>query len=198
MNREQLIAMVADYTTRADLTQQIGDYFIPLAEARIGRDLKSLENEAFTTVSVVDDSGADLPADYGSPLAAHLVGRRIPLAAASLDSIEKYRRLSGNPMFYYIGASRSTPGAKALFLAPGTGDVELTYYAQPKLEPGGTNPVLERYPQLYLYATSLELRVYEQNPDALSLIQGTYGEEINGINRDASRSRGAKSAMEIV
>ena len=203
MNLDGLVEMVASYTKRPDLTSQIRTYFIPLAEARIGRDLRSMENERYAEVTPVDaENGAELPADFGAPLAIHVKGNSWPLASTGPDSLKKWQSVSSaeNPLFYYIAASKTDAGKKAVYTAPYNGAaLEVSYYSRPELtDAANTNAVLDRYPQLYLYASMLELHVWEKNAEALATIQGSYTDEIGAINRDAERARGAKPAMEIV
>ena len=85
MNRDDLVAQVESYAKRTDLTGDILSSFLPLAEARIGRDLKSAENETIVELPAVSDNPFDLPEDYGQIRALTVAQNRGPKTLVSVD-----------------------------------------------------------------------------------------------------------------
>ena len=190
MNRNELVTMVDSYAKRTDLSQQIADYFLPIAEARIGRDLKSAENEIALPI-VVAASPFALPVDYGQMRALDNDQVRGPVTMLSVDlhTFNKHKT-TGTPGVYTIAA-------KEVFIAPFTaGDFTMYYWAQPSLPTGTSeNAVLDRWPEVYLYAVLVELHIWERDQVQLRLALEVFNGEVERVNRDASRGLGDKPAM---
>ena len=190
MNRNELITMVESYAKRTDLTSEIETFFLPIAEARIGRDLKSAENEVALPIAVAA-SPFDLPADYGQMRALDNDQVRGPVTMLSLDLHSfNHHKTIGTPGVYTIKA-------KEVYIAPFTaGDFTMYYWARPALPTGAsTNEVLERWPEVYLYAVLVELHIWERDQVQLGLALDVYNGEVQRINRDAERGLGDKPAM---
>ena len=191
MTRAELVTMIVSYSKRADLSAQIIEYFIPLAEARIGRDLKAAENEAALLMQPVA-SPFDLPDDYGQIRALWSAQSRGPLTLVSLDlhTINHWNQSGGDPRVYNIANGQIDVRPYA------GGDFTLYYFTRPELASDtATNGILDRWPQLYLYGSLVELNIWAQDAVQRDLALSAYNGEVVTINRDAERARGDKPAM---
>ena len=190
--RDDLISEVEAYSKRPDLTQQIIDFFLPKAEARIGRDLKSRENETELDI-VVTTNPFPVPDDYGQVRAIERPGDRGPFTLVSVDlhSLNKVRNKGARAEAYLIAGLN-------VHLRPfdTTADVTMFYWNRPALPLGTSeNAVLDRWPQVYLYGTLTELHIFERDDQRAAGAKALFDEEIVRINRDAGRARGDKPAM---
>lgn len=128
------------------ITTQIGrspsDLAYTLVQADIAKKLKILEMETTTTLTA--SASIALPSDFNGVIAATLDG--IPLSPAALQTQNKQVASSRTTNTYSIS------GTNMLLTDPGTGDVELTYWAKPLLVADeDTNAILDNYPDLYVY-----------------------------------------------
>ena len=192
MNREGFVDQVEQYAKRTDLTQQIVDFFIPTAESRIGRDLKSAENERELDI-VVTSNPFPVPDDYGQVRAIEIPAERGPRTLVSVDlhSINNHRG-KGAPVEVYAisGKNVHIPDGQELT------DATMFYWSRPLLaDDQAENEVLDRWPQLYLYATLVELHIFERDDNRAASARDLYSDEFRRINRDAGRARGDKPAM---
>ncbi len=134
MDRDGLVEMVESFTKRADLTTEIETYFIPLCEARIGRDLKSDENLAVDDSSYAGASSSPLalPDDFGAIFALEYQAGGGPVTLTSMNrhAINKWKQSGGTPARYSIGGN----GIEVRPFA--SGDYVLSYYSRPSLTDG--------------------------------------------------------------
>ena len=191
MNRNELIAEVEAYAKRTDLTDRILASFLPLAEARIGRDLKSNEND-----TVLDLPGAaspfDLPDDYGQIRALQVAQARGPFTLKSVDlhTINNFSQQGSAPSIYVIAGRQVTTRPTT------AGDFTLFYWNRPTLPDAlSENDVLDRWPNVYLFSILHELHIFERDSDQAGLTLAVYDRDVARINRDAGRARGDKPAM---
>jgi hypothetical protein len=190
----ELVADVQSYAKRADLTTLITSTFIPYAESRMGRDLRSRENESIETW-VAASSPLVLPADYGQIRSIEVAQDRGPktLVSVDLQTLNQYPTSDPSPPMVYAISGQS------IYVRPaGSGDFTMYYWSRPAITPTEGNAVLVRWPQLYVYATLVELHRWERDADQAQLALDDYRAEVARINRDASRADGAKPAMRRV
>ena len=195
MNRDDLVVLVASYAKRGDLTTEIETMFIPIAESRIGRDLKSAENEV--AVQIIEAGGLPIPYpdDYGQLRAIDVAqdGGPKTLLALDLHSINQHNSEQGisGPAEFYTAAD------SAFIMKPSqNGTFTFYYWSRPSLPTGASeNAVLDRWPEVYLYATLAELHRWEVNPDPAAQAAQQYAADVARINRDAARALGDKPAM---
>ena len=197
MNRNDLVATIKSYSKRDDLTAEIETFFIPFAEARIGRDLKSAENEKQLEIIISTSVPIDYPDDYGQIRALDVArtGGRFTLRAVDLHTINNHQR--NDNLENQRGPQVYTAADSQFIIRPSqNGTFTLFYWFRPRLEYGAAeNAVLDRWPELYLYASLVELHRWEVNPPAADQATQVYQESIQRINRDASRALGDKPAM---
>lgn len=195
--RDELVATVESYSKRDDLTSEIETLFIPIAEARIGRDLKSAENETQLEVIVSTSVPIDYPDDYGQIRALDVAttGGAFTLRAVDLHTINRHQR--NDNLETQRGPEVYTARDSQFIIRPSqNGTFTLFYWFKPSLPDGASeNAVLDRWLELYLYATLTELHRWELNPAAVQQAQEIYQQEIQRINRDSSRALGDKPAM---
>ena len=192
--RDDLIIEVVAYSKRADLQTEMIDFFLPKAEARIGRDLKSGENETELDIAVTTNP-FPVPDDYGQIRALERPSDRGPFTMVSVDlhTINRLVRATENRASSYLITGKN------VHLSASESEVTMFYYNRPFLATGSAeNAVLDRWPQVYLYGTLVELHIFERDDARATSAAGLFDQEIARINRDASRARGDKPAMRRV
>ncbi len=191
MTKLELADLVARYAHRPDLAQDILDIFIPLGEVRIGRELKSSENEALILLQPASNN-FDVPADFATIRALQYAANGGPFTLTSLDlhSINQWSQTGGTPQRYVI-ANRQIQVRP--FVA---GDFTLFYYQRPALPTDQSeNAVLEAWPNVYLYGALIELNIFAQDTEQLTVNVQAFDLEVKQINKSADRGRGDKPAM---
>ena len=178
---------IVDYAHAPHLPDRTADYFIPLANLRIGRDLRSSANEQ-TEFFVDEVPPLVLPLDFAVIRTVTHQGSGGPrvLESRSANSIWPQQRSPGNsdPLFYNIERGSVT-------VAPGqSGDYEVDYYSIPEVTASQTtDPALDAWPMLFLYAGLLELHVWTRDALARREALETYNSEIIVINKQQARAR---------
>lgn len=203
MNYGELKTLVADYLHRSDLGTQIPG-FIDLAESRINTGLRSLENEAYATLQTADNPQA-LPVDYNDLSAIETPSDRGPRALervspsrmATLQRIT--RSTGGGARWFTIQAKQITVHPFIIDETTGLGpELDLVYWQQLAAleDDADTNDILDRWPQLYLYAALYEGNVFIQSTTAAQVALSTFVSEINEINANAQGAKwGAAPAI---
>lgn len=174
-NYTQLLAAIANYLARDDLTSAIPD-FVTLAEAKFNRTLfhPRMETRATLTVNTLatDPEFLDLPSDFQTIRGVRLSGvtGKPRLNFLTQTQMEDYRysidNIVAQPTYFSILGSQ-------LELAPTPGedyDVEVIYRATiPALASNSTNWLLTAAPDVYLYGTLLEAMPYIENDSRVGL-----------------------------
>jgi hypothetical protein len=187
MNYTTLRATVADYLHRGDLTGRI-PFFIELAESRLSAALRSAENELSAVVDMAA-TPAPLPADFVQPSSFATGGAGGPreLLQVTPTRMAQVKRIGAG--FAEAGAGVFTIIGKTFdvfpFTAPKT--VTITYWSQvPALsDTAPSNPVLTRWPQLYLYGALVEGYSFTAQPEARAEALATFLGELGEANRAA-------------
>ena len=186
-NFGELADLVVDYAHRPDLLERTQSIFIPFASARIGRDLRSMSNEAVVSLDAeVLGDPMPLPDDFGSIRSLYFDGQNGPHRLRSRDEaqITRQGKTGAIPRFYNIRDNAITTRPFVASLHP------LSYHTVPVLdEANPENDVLTNYPYLYLYASLVELQVFVQDDDQRARAVQTYSEEIRIVNRQVARAR---------
>ena len=188
MTYSELQDTIASYLHRSDLTDEIVT-FIELAEARIYRQLRSPEMEAFADVVFTTDS-APLPDRWVGMRAVRYDGARTPYALQSvgLHALARFQGAVGSGASPQVYAVQGT----GISIAP-VGDsvtVTLTYYqALEPLADVGTNLMLDNYPQLFLYGSLLEGAVFTQDQQLGVAYLDLFNAELARITQSNEWSR---------
>ena len=196
-DRDGLVDTIESYAKRTDLTSEIETLFIPFAEARIGRDLKSAENETQLEVVVSTSVPIDYPDDYGQIRAIDVArtGGAFTLRAVDLHTINRHQR--NDNLENNRGPEVYTARDSQFIIRPSqNGTFTLFYWFRPLLVDGTSeNAILDRWPELYLYASLVELHRWERDAQRAAEALQIYQVETQRINRDAARALGDKPAM---
>lgn len=177
-----LLSAVAGWLNRTDLTAAIPD-FIKLAEAEFNRQLRTIEMEARTTLTLVSDSYA-LPADYRGVRSVSMGRTKLDYAPPS--EIFDDERTGGYPTRYTI-----SDGSLFFRPAPSSGDVALEYYQSiPALTVSNTtNWLMTKHPDLYLFGTCAQAEWYVWNDPRVAQWKARTEELIDQINAATATER---------
>ena len=189
MNRRELIEMAVVLTSRPRLYSNI-TYWWPLIDARIGRVLRSAENQETTELTPTANLFS-VPDDYAAVESLEYAG--IPLTSLDRHGIAKWAQSGGDPLRYNI--SNRTIDVRPF----GVGTYTLRYWTRPVLaDDAATNAVSEAWPDVYIDAIILQIRRFEQNRDAIELARNEFATTVREVNKDAKRATGDKPAMRTV
>lgn len=185
MNYGALQAQIAGYLHRSDLSAEIPE-FIEKARCRIGRDLRSLEQEqAGTAAQIGATETYTLPADYQQM-------RQVVSGGRSL------RQVNPHELTYWTSAGGQAGGPSVyaiqgrVMTAPGAGaSCSLWYYRiEPALTLNATeHPTMAAHPQIWLAASMMEAALYTADTEQLATWSGLYDQEVQRVNFAAQRAR---------
>jgi len=182
MNRGELEILVADYLHRTD-TDTIGAIpgFITLTTARIGRDLRSQENQTILDPFQPAAEISALPVDYRQIKSlSYLSGRiRIDVITATAGVLATYPRTGNSPQVYNVIG-------KSIEIAPFSPiDMRLIYFNAPAelVDTDSENEILTAYPYIYLYGALIEGFTFTQDGGGRDTVLATFGEEVELINK---------------
>jgi hypothetical protein len=188
VNRDTLAAEIASYIHRTDLTAEILG-FIDLTTKRLGRDLKSLENEKTLDPFTMATNPQVLPADFVTlrELTYESGSGVVFMKAAGLRELARYSgsRAGNNPVYYAVKG-------RSIQVAPTRlGDFQLTYFSSPLELAAGTdtNAVLMTFPYLYLYAALMEAFFFIQEEKGHQMARANYLTELRAANISAEKAR---------
>jgi hypothetical protein len=171
---------VRDYLHRTDLATQI-PFFIEKARVRIGRDLRSLEQELTGTLtSPVDDV-------FALPVLCQEV-RRVenedgtPLRSVSPHELS-YWASYGSPAVYCVrGREITIPSATSVTIWYITQEATLVLDAT-------EHPTMAAHPQVWLLASLMEAGYFLQDWELVDRTRDQYVAEVTEINKRADRLR---------
>lgn len=176
-----LKSTLTDYSHRTDLTIYM-DLFIELAEAEINRLLRvpEMEKRVFQTVS---DSYIELPSDFLELRNIQIGARQSPsrMTLVQLDKNQESTELS-----YAITGNQLE--IRPTILPADPVEVEINYYAKvPEiLDPAYAIPdndsVILNYPHLYLYASMIEISLFNQDDARVELWNTKFNDKIMSAN----------------
>lgn len=192
-NHAELVAAVLSYAHRPELADEVADLFIPLANARLGRELRDATN---TIVLPIDppppENPIELPEDVAEIFSVQFLQARGPitLMSAAAHGINQLGTVGQPPAIYQLidGALDVRP-----FI---TGSYVVTYYSRPVLTAeDDQNATLSTHPSLYLNGALLELHLWAQDMELAQTMGGLFGREIEAVNKSYQRSRFDAPAM---
>lgn len=195
----ELCAAVGRWLNRTDLADVV-PAFVALAEARVAKVLRTADAEAtvvLNTAAGVDY--VDLPADFLEARGLSLVGTGGLIFLAAPAFWEAFPGgASGRPTHYAIIGRR-------LYFGP-TPDaaygVRATYYAKPAAlsDAAPTNWVLDRHPELLLYAALIETAPYLGDDARIAVWGGLFDDALGRVQSADGRARwgGGPLAIQVV
>lgn len=197
-NYTDLIASVASWRNRTDLTAQMPD-FVALAESRIARDLKlRKQNTAGTISTSASTRAAALPADWISFESLNVDGSSDSLlrfvSMEYLDLQFPENGFSGKPVVYSI------EGDNVMF-GPMPDDVytiNVNYLARfPALQANSTNWLMTNHPNVYLYACLLEASLFIMDDEGAKKWGALYTGAVEATQKFDDQSTHSGSAMRV-
>jgi hypothetical protein len=195
MTYAQLQADIAAYMHREDLTAVLPT-FIALGEARIYRDLRVPEMHTEATLNTTDGV-ASLPVRYLDMRdISYNPGNTgsIALTSVGRHGIARVRGRNGKPIVYSILGN-----TVEIRPADDTADFFLQFWQAPEpLATVDTNPVIDRYPYLYLYAALIEAAVYTQDSELAQGYTAKYQQDMIITNAESDLTRFGESPMMTV
>lgn len=185
---------IADFAERNDLTSVI-DTFIDFAEAEMQRELKLLEFETTSTVTITDGSGT-LPTGFSKARSLSWDGdtdRKLRYATPDrLDAIN-----ASNPSYvsYY-----TITGSTIKFADEQSGTLNITYMAKftPLSDSNTTNTILTDHPAAYLYGSMKHLCVYLKDAEGAMGYDALFKAELAAIKKDTQDKRYAGATLQVV
>tara|TARA_R100001594_G_C4043161_1_gene263623 strand:+ start:1728 stop:2348 length:621 start_codon:yes stop_codon:yes gene_type:complete len=180
---------IANHLARTDLTDQMDD-FIDLAEARLGRELKTRSQESRTNITTTASiEFVALPTDM----------RRIRMVRITTDTPSVLQANTPNDLFsnFSNGEARPTNFAiidDQIMLRPipdTTYTIELTMSSgmNSLSDSNTTNTVLTRYPDAYLYGSLAPAYRYLLDETRASFYDGLTSTAILEINRSEDEAK---------
>jgi hypothetical protein len=179
---------VADHVGNSNISD-VMSRLTQTAEAWLNQKLRAREQITMDTVTFASGS-APLPADYLEMVALYDVSGRYPLTQGTL---QETKRVNSPYWRYAVDGSN-------IYLYGVTGDRNIEYYAAlPTISSSaaGSNWLLQKYPNAYLYAVSLEaakfLRDAELTQATATLLQGA----MNDLKIDDERAQWGNGAVRL-
>ncbi len=189
MNYGDIKALVKFWVHRTDL-DSVMDQFFELSRERISKEARLLVMETDLHIDFTGDP-EPLPADFVAfrSVRANVTGGIRPLQVATkqqLDIRGNQNRGSGGPTVYALNNNKLEvqPGADG-------SSIDATYYARPKVlvNDNDTNPVLENWPSLYLYAAQIYIHNSLQDTESEQVAQANFQTELDAANESDDDAR---------
>lgn len=193
-----LLASIASYLHRTDLTSQIPD-FVSLVEARIARDLRLRSQISFSTLTTTGGTNyVSLPSDF-------LDIENISLS----DSIERaltYETPEQIDVRFPLGSGMSKPAVytiigSRLYLGPcpdSNYTISFTYYARfTALASSGANWLLTNHPSIYLFGALAEAAPFLVNDDRVPMWEAKYKADMEALQVADDQSIRSGSALRV-
>jgi hypothetical protein len=192
-NYTNLQASIANWLNREDLTTAIPD-FVQLAESRLNKELRvaAMEKAAYATLT---NGQVPLPLDWlearriiGAnstalmPLSPTMAGNLYPSGPAG---VPVFYTISGNMLVTYPNGGSS-------------GQVTMIYYSRiPTLLAYGTNWLLTKAPDCYLYGALLEAAPFLGDDQRVETWATLFQRSMESLNAADIRSRYATSVVRV-
>lgn len=189
----ELQTAIISWSHRSDLASIIPD-FIVFAEAKFQRYLRTRQMETASTLTPASGI-ATLPTDF-------LELRRIYINTSTPTELEyippeqfylKFPVTAGGSKYFTI------EGDSILLADRGSTTVKILYYAKiPDLATNSTNWLLTLAPDLYLYASMVELSDYIKNDSEVAKWNAKAQEAANSVTESDKRGKFSGSAMRVI
>jgi hypothetical protein len=192
----ELKTAVANWLSRDDLTSRIPE-FIALAEAKMNRDLRTLDQETKTAAFSINAEYVNVPSSF-------LEVRSFQVDASNRYSLQfmpneqmsdKYPTGTGAPLYYCVAGSqfRFAPVPDATYTATLTYYVSLTALSAA----GDTNWVLTKHPDAYLYGSLFEAAALIKDVELAQGYAALYSQAIASIQKANNRNRWGGPGLQV-
>lgn len=188
-NRTELLAAIADWLNRTDLTAVIPD-FITLAEAEMKRRLRRATESTTIYISAGNMTG---PSDMAEPIHLRLdsgypyLDGSMSLCTPEMltDVRQRTGYVTGRPTHYayFDGQLQFGPSPDQSYNA-------ILLYAQqlsPLTASNTTNAVLTEAPDLYLFGSLLQAAPYMEHDERIAVWHQKFNDAINQMNEMRDR-----------
>ncbi|MDX0955629.1 hypothetical protein GOE09_29075 [Sinorhizobium medicae] len=187
-----LLVDAGEYSGREDIAH-LFPRFVGLAELKLNRGLRVADMEVTDEISLIDGDGT-LPADF---LEAREVKNAagIPIRAVSLQQLtNSHMDRSGTAPIGYAIVGRTI---KARPISDQ--DLTVTYYGRiPALTPTNpTNWLLEKAPDVYLFALVNEIAIWGKDVDGATAAQQLMMMALSGLKIEDERGRWGNAQMVV-
>jgi hypothetical protein len=187
-----LLAAIADFSARSDLTASLPD-FVVLAERDMARRLR-VRLSVQTVTLTVTNATATLPSDFGSPLSL-VNSQGWPIEQRAPDALNEQKAWdSGDSQ---VPTDYAIVNNQLRFWPSSTADTVVLTYMQriPALaaNPSG-NWVSLNHPDAYLYGSLTQLALYTQDAESAGRWAQLYDNAIQGILDESNKTFGARLA----
>lgn len=178
-NYSELVQAIKDFSHRSDISTYI-PMFISLAEQRIGRELKVKELEA-TATGTLSGSSLALPTDF-SMLRQFKIqttnGDYSPINVGADSLTEKSQNVAGLPNYFSLGSviqfNKPTDASY---------NYTLEYFKKPlSVETNDITDLLTAYPEVYLFASLIEVGDFTKNDRDIQRYTQKYAELVKSAN----------------
>ncbi|ACP25658.1 hypothetical protein NGR_c18940 [Sinorhizobium fredii NGR234] len=177
-----LLVDAGDYSGRDDVTH-LFPRFLALAELKLNRVMRVADMERMVTVPLTDGEGS-LSADFLEARQVLAADGRV-LRALPLQELGRHATSGGGPIGYAIVGS-------AIQVRPkGAEDIRLTYYAKipPLTAVAPSNWLIERAPDVYLYALVEEIAIWERDAGKAGAAEALKRQAMAGLGLADERLR---------
>ena len=194
MNFGEIKALVSFYIHRTDLDPLYPQFFEQVRE-RISKDARLIVMETAETITLDGDNKWPLDVDWIEfrSVNGSVSGGKRPLQLLSSGDFERYARANFSNQHCYRIEGGTLEASKA-------GDLDLVYYKRPALlvNDQETNPVLTRYPNLYLFCALMYANNSIQDTETEQLATAHYQHELELANDADETARFSGDAPTVI
>lgn len=185
-----LLVDAGDYSGRDDVAH-LFPRFLALAELKLNRVMRVADMERTVTVPLTDGEGS-LPADFLEPRQVLAADGRV-LRALPLQELSRHAASGGGPIGYAI------VGSAIQVRSNGAEDIRLTYYAKipPLTAVAPSNWLIERAPDVYLYALVEEIAIWERDAAKAGAAEALKRQAMAGLGLADERLRWGNAEIVI-
>lgn len=195
MDYSKLKEVIADWSNRADLTEQI-PVFIEMTEARLKRDLRDKVRMNQRAEAMVYGEYFPLPCDWCETI--KVIADDSVLRLADSFNIERVELYSGPKYYRHSGDQlQLLPATDVSESDPIRFEMEYLAFPEALSEENPSNWVLETYPDLYIYGALMQVAPFLQDDARLPIWSQAYGEAVSAANVSSVKSSGSGSALRL-
>lgn len=197
-NYSDLLASVASWMKRSDLTANIPD-FVTLLEARVARDLRVRTMLQQTTLVCVSGTrNVALPSDwleFDSVLVEGNPNRVLNYVTnQSIDTLYPENGVTSKPVAYTIVGSNMELGP----VPDSAYNIPVTYYAKfPALESSSTNWLMTNHPSIYLFGTLVEASAFGFEDERVPMWEARVKADLESLKVADQNSNWSGSALRV-
>lgn len=186
-----LLLDVSEYSGKPDIAH-VFQRLISLAEAKLNRVLRVAEMETLGSVTLATGEGA-LPDDFLEMISLIGPNSYQVNAVSQAELYQRFQNYGGTPFGYSITGS-------AITLRPTTdGVASILYYAKipPLTVASPTNWLLQKYPDIYLYALLEEVGIMSRDAEVTQAMSGMKDAAVQGLRINDERARWSNSKVVV-